>query len=180
MQSRYCKIHRVEWFIKINTLCAFSDLCEKVYIINHLSHVFARLNNGSDFYESEYIMSNYRTMAIRQRKWMLILLVLSAILAGILPQKHFFLGLLLGIGISFYNLWLLQRKTNLLGESAERDGSRKGIGTISRLAAAALGVLIAIRYDLSVVGFIIGLMTAYPIMVIDFIWFNRNDDSKEG
>src|SRR5690625_884065 len=97
-------------------------------------------------------MSNYRTMAIRQRKWMLILIALFAIGAGVMPNKHFFLGLLLGAGISFYNLWLLQRRTNLLGESAERDGSRKGIGTISRLAAAALGVLIAMRYDLSIIG----------------------------
>jgi len=118
-------------------------------------------------------MSNYRAMASRQRKWMLILLALCAVGAGIMPDKHFFLGLLLGTSISFYNLWLLQRKTDLLGESAERDGSRKGIGTISRLAAAALGVLIAIRYDLSIIGFIIGLMTAYPVMMIDFIWFNR-------
>lgn len=118
-------------------------------------------------------MSNYRTMAIRQRKWMLILLALCIVGVGVMPYKHFFLGLLLGTGISFYNLWLLQRKTNLLGESAEREGKRKGIGTISRLAAAALGVLIAIRYDLSIIGFIIGLMTAYPVIMIDFIWFNR-------
>ncbi len=123
--------------------------------------------------ESEYIMSNYRTMAIRQRKWMLILLALFIVGAIILPNKHFFLALVLGTGISFYNLWLLQRKTNLLGEAAEREGSRKGIGTISRLAAAALGVLIALRYDLSITGFIIGLMTAYPVIMIDFIWFNR-------
>ncbi|MBO1004255.1 ATP synthase subunit I [Pseudogracilibacillus auburnensis] len=118
-------------------------------------------------------MSNYRSMANRQRKWMLIIIAIVAIGVGVLPNKHFFLGLLLGTGISFYNLWLLQRKTNLLGESAERSGKRKGIGTISRLAAAALGVLVAIRYDLSIVGFIIGLMTAYPVIMIDFIWFNR-------
>src|SRR5699024_738963 len=118
-------------------------------------------------------MSNYRTMAIRQRKWMIILLALIAVLTGIMPNKHFFLGLLLGTGISFYNLWLLQRKTNLLGESAEHTGKRKGIGTISRLAAAALGALLAIRYDLSIIGFVIGLMTSYPVIMIDFIWFNR-------
>lgn len=118
-------------------------------------------------------MSDYRTMAKRQRKWMLIILALIAICAGVTPFKPFFLGLLLGAIISFYNLWLLQRRTDLLGESAERYGKRKGIGTISRLAAAALGVLIAIRYDLSIVGFIIGLMIAYPVIMIDFILFNR-------
>lgn len=118
-------------------------------------------------------MSNYRSMAIRQRKWMLILLAIFAIGAGVLPYKHFFLGLLLGTTVSFYNLWLLQRKTDILADSAEKYGKRKGIGTISRLAAAALGVLIAIRYDLSIIGFIIGLMTAYPVIMIDFILFNR-------
>src|SRR5690625_2248438 len=100
-------------------------------------------------------MSNYRTMAIRQRKWMFILLLLAAIEAAVLPFKQFFLGLLLGIAISFYNLWLLQRKTDILADSAEKYGKRKGIGTISRLASAALGVLIAIRYDLNIVSFII-------------------------
>lgn len=118
-------------------------------------------------------MLNYRLMANRQRKWMLILLALSAVGAAVLPNKQFFLGLLIGVVVSFYNLWLLQRRTNLLAESAEKTGKRRGIGTISRLAAAALGVLVAIRYDLSVVGFIIGLMTAYPVIIIDFLLFNR-------
>jgi len=114
-------------------------------------------------------MSNYKLMAIRQRKWMLLILIASA--AGTLtPYSKFFLGLLLGIIISFYNLWLLQRKTNLLGEAAEREGKRIGIGTISRLASAALGVLIAIKYDLDIIGFIIGLMTSYVVIIVDFIF----------
>ena len=114
-------------------------------------------------------MSNYRTMAKRQRKWMLLLLAIVIILSLTLPYKHFFQGMLIGV-ISFYNLWLLQRKTDILGEAAERDGSRKGIGTVSRLAAAALGALIAIRYDFSIIGFIIGLMAAYPVIMIDYLF----------
>src|SRR5699024_6094420 len=39
-------------------------------------------------------------------------------------------------------------------------------------------VLLAIRFDVSIVGFIIGLMIAYPIIIIDFILFNRK--SKRG
>lgn len=118
-------------------------------------------------------MSNYETMAKRQRKWMLIIVALIAVLAAVLPNKPFFYGLLLGSVVSFYNLWLLQRRTNLLGESAAKDGKRRGIGTISRLAAAALGVLLAIRYDLSVVGFIVGLMIAYPVIMIDFVMSSK-------
>ena len=119
--------------------------------------------------ESEYTMTDYRAMVNRQRKWMLILLVLIAIGVLLLPYKTFFLGLLLGAVISFYNLWLLQRKIDIAGEAAAREGKRKGIGTISRLAAAALGVLIAIRFDLHIVAFIIGLMTAYPVIIIQYL-----------
>jgi len=119
--------------------------------------------------ESEYTMTDYRAMVNRQRIWMLILLVLIAIGVLLLPYKTFFLGLLLGAVISFYNLWLLQRKIDIAGEAAAREGKRKGIGTISRLAAAALGVLIAIRFDLHIVAFIIGLMTAYPVIIIQYL-----------
>ena len=125
-------------------------------------------------------MSNYRNMAKRQRKWMLFLLAFIIILSATMPNKQFFLGMLVGGIIGFYNLWLLQRKTNILGETAEREGKRTGLGTISRLASAALGALIAIRYDLSIIGYIIGLMAIYPVIMIDFIWFNRNNTSKEG
>lgn len=111
---------------------------------------------------------------------MLFLLALLIILSILMPYEHFFQGMLLGVAISFYNLWLLQRKTDLLGEAAQKDGSKKGIGTISRLAAAALGALIAIRYDFSIIGYIIGLMAVYPVIMIDFILFNRNNESKEG
>jgi|SRR5699024_1503601 len=119
------------------------------------------------------MMSDYREMAKRQRKWMYVIIVMIAIGSFVLPYEYFFYGLLLGAAISFYNLWLLQRRTELLGDSAEKYGKRKGVGTASRLAAAALGVLLAIRFDVSIVGFIIGLMIAYPIIIIDFILFNR-------
>src|SRR5699024_10589052 len=117
-------------------------------------------------------MSEYRKMAKRQRIWMLYILVFFIVLAIIMPQQNLFTGITLGVAVSFYNLWLLQRKANLQGEVAAREGKRKGIGMISRFAAAALGALIAIRLDWSIVGYIIGLMTAYPVIMIDFLWFN--------
>lgn len=118
-------------------------------------------------------MSNYQNMAVRQRKWFLYVIAIVAIITIVIPDKHFFLGLLLGAAVGFYNLWLLQRRTQLLGESAEKSGKRTGVGTISRLAMAALGTLLAVRYDLSIPGFIIGLVLVYPIIMIDFLLFNR-------
>lgn len=118
-------------------------------------------------------MTEYQEMAKRQRVWMLFILVFFIVLAMMMPQKALFIGLVLGGIISFYNLWLLQRKTNVQGEAAASIGKRKGLGMISRFAAAALGALLALRMELSLVGYIIGLMTAYPVIVIDYLWFNR-------
>src|SRR5699024_7377589 len=118
-------------------------------------------------------MSNYQNMAVRQRKWFLYVIAIVSIITVVIPDKRFFLGLLLGTIVGFYNLWLLQRRTRLLGESAARRGKRTGIGTSSRLAMAAVGTLIAIRYDLSIPGFVIGLMLVYPIIMVDFLLFNK-------
>lgn len=118
-------------------------------------------------------MSNYQNMASRQRKWFLYLIAGIAIVTIAIPNKYFFLGLLIGTVVSFYNLWLLQRRTNLLGESAARDGKRTGLGTMSRLAMVALGTLITIHYDASLIGFIIGVLLVYPVIITDFLLFNR-------
>lgn len=118
-------------------------------------------------------MSNYKTMAKRQRRWMLIIIGLIMVLTLFMPNKHFPQGILLGSAVSYYNLWILQRRANVFGKSAAKSGQRKGLRTASRFAAAALGAMIAIRYDLSVVGFMIGLIISYPVIVIDFILSNR-------
>ncbi len=123
--------------------------------------------------ERGHHMSEYRIMASRQRKWMYIFIGFTVVLAVFLPEKQFILGLLVGLIIGFYNLWLLQRKANMQGEEAARTGKRKGVGTISRLASAALGTLLVLQYDWSIVSFIIGLMAVYPVIMLDYIWFNR-------
>src|SRR5690625_4835760 len=114
-------------------------------------------------------MSNYQTMARRQRIWMSLIIALVVILTLTTQNKQFFQGLLLGCGVSYYNLWLLQQRTNLIGEVATKGGKRRGTGTILRLAIVALGALLAIRFELSILGFIIGLMITYPVIVIDFL-----------
>lgn len=118
-------------------------------------------------------MSDYLRMTKRQKIWLIIILLISVLLALVMPKKHLFSGIALGVTVSLYNLWILQRKAQAQGEAAERDGSRKGTGVISRFAAAALGTLLTIQLEWSIVGYIIGLMTVYPVIMIDFIWFNR-------
>ncbi|MFD1362028.1 ATP synthase subunit I [Lentibacillus salinarum] len=115
-------------------------------------------------------MSNYRSMANRQRQWMFYLLALFVLGAGFTPYQQIFLGLLLGGAVSFYNLWLLQRKIDAFAESVEKRQSATGLGTLSRMAAAVLAVLVALQFEeyFDMVSVLVGLMTSYLVIMIDF------------
>lgn len=129
-------------------------------------------------------MFNFDNMIIRQRKWMLYWLAILVLCAGFLPYTRIFLGLILGSSISLYNLWLLQYKSDKFGKTvAAGQKPRTGLGTFTRMAAAVLAVLIAMRFDeyFHLYAVIIGIVSSYVIMMIDFILYQiiiRN--SKEG
>lgn len=111
-------------------------------------------------------------MIVRQRKWMLYLLAAFVLGAGFTPYVHIFMSLLLGGAVSFYNLWLLQRKINVFGKSVAESKSVSGIGTFSRLAAVALTVLIALRFEekFHIIAVTIGLATSYFIIMFGFLF----------
>jgi ATP synthase protein I len=111
---------------------------------------------------------------------MLYLLSLLVLGAGFTPYPRIFLGLLLGSAISFYNLWLLQRKTKKFAIAAAEQGSVLGIGTFSRLAAAGLAVLIALRFEehFHIIAVVVGLGTSYIIIMLDYFIFNMREDLK--
>lgn len=115
-------------------------------------------------------MLNYDSAVTSQRKWMLYLLAILFLGAGFTPYPRIFLGLILGSTVSFYNMWLLQRKVQALGKAVANNTKMSGIGTISRVAASVLVVLIALQYEeiFHFYSVVIGLTTSYFIMMIDF------------
>src|SRR5699024_1365022 len=115
-------------------------------------------------------MSNYKRMTIRQRKWMIYLLAILVLGIGFTPYTQVFSGLLLGAVASFYNLWLLQKKIADFTEAIVKK-QRSGIGTISRFATAALAIMIAIYFEehFHLLAVVIGLMTSYVIVMLDFL-----------
>jgi ATP synthase protein I len=121
-------------------------------------------------------MSDYMKMVNRQRKWMFYLLALFFLGWGFTPYQDIFLGLILGSSISFFNLWLLQRKVNQVGQAAAHNVTARALGTFSRLAGAALAVVIALRYPqyFQVIAVVIGLMTIYIVIMIDFILHQKD------
>ncbi|MEC5424466.1 ATP synthase subunit I [Virgibacillus sp. C22-A2] len=122
-------------------------------------------------------MSQYENMIARQRKWMYYLLAILILGAGFTPYPRIFLGLLMGSAVSFYNLYLLQKKIVDFTDAVAQKRSPRGLGTVSRFAAAALVVIIAIRYEenFHIIAVLIGLMTSYLVIMIDFALFRNRD-----
>lgn len=122
-------------------------------------------------------MLDYNVMIARQRKWMLCLLAILVIGTIFLPYPRIFLGLLLGAIVSFYNLWLLQKKIVDFTEAVANKSSSRGIGMVSRFAAAVLAVIVALRFEeyFHIIAVLIGLMTSYLVIMIDSIVFRNKD-----
>lgn len=122
-------------------------------------------------------MLDYNVMIARQRKWMLYLLAILVIGAIFLPYPRIFLGLLLGVIVSFYNLWLLQKKIVDFTEAVANKSSTRGIGMASRFAAAVLAIIVALRFEeyFHIIAVLIGLMTSYIVIMIDSIVFKSED-----
>ncbi len=126
-------------------------------------------------------MTDYKKMVLRQRKWMLYLLAVLFLGWGFTPYQDVFLGLILGTSIGFFNLWLLQRKINQVGHAAAKQVRAGALGTFSRLAGAALAVVIALRYPqyFHMIAVVIGLMTIYIVIMIDFILHHKDSNPRK-
>lgn len=122
-------------------------------------------------------MNQYNKMITRQRKWMFCLLALIVLGWVVTPYPRIFLGLLLGTAASFCNLWIMQRKIDRFGEKVAKERRASGIGTFTRFAIVALTVLIAMRFEehIHLMSVIIGLMTTYVVIMIDFGLFRNQE-----
>ncbi|MCP3027579.1 ATP synthase subunit I [Halobacillus sp. A5] len=122
-------------------------------------------------------MEEYQQMTARQRKWMFYLLAILVLGWGVTPWQPVFLGLLLGSIISFYNLWLMQKKIKKFGEPSTKDKPQRGLGTITRMATAALAVVVTLQFEehFHLISVVLGLMTAYFVILIDYL-FNKATD----
>lgn len=126
-------------------------------------------------------MSNIRKTVFRQKLWMVGILVLVIGSAAISKDRYYTLGLLIGTTISYVILLLLHRKTIQLAEASGTDGFKRGFGSFTRLILAVLGAYIVVRNDLSIGAYIIGVCIVYPMLLLDYLLFNRkNDGVKEG
>ncbi|NUK29937.1 ATP synthase subunit I [Parageobacillus sp. VR-IP] len=116
-------------------------------------------------------MEKFQQMFLRQLKYILYLLSLYTLGWGFTAYKTFFLSLILGTVISIFMLWSLTRKIDKLGQAVLERKKVRTIGTLSRLALAALAAAVALEYPqyFAIVPVVLGLMTSYIVIIIDFL-----------
>ncbi|AIM16410.1 ATP synthase I [Bacillus sp. X1(2014)] len=115
-------------------------------------------------------MPDLQAMFTRQRKWMFFLLSFYVLGWGFTAYQPIFLGLIFGTSLSFFNLWLMVRKTEQFSVNVLKGKKVRSLGSFSRMAIGALAVIVALRYpeQFHLISVVIGLMTSYIVIMIDF------------
>ncbi|MDZ5471809.1 ATP synthase subunit I [Bacillus sp. 31A1R] len=115
-------------------------------------------------------MPEITAIYLRQRKYIFFLLSIYVLGWGFTTYKTIFLGLILGTSLSLFNLWLLARRTDKFGEAVAKGEKVRSLGMMSRMATAVLSVMLALEYPdkLHLYSVILGLMTSYIVIMIDF------------
>lgn len=119
-------------------------------------------------------MYNLENMFRRQKKTLIFLIFIFAIFAIVTPFKLEFRGLFLGTIASFFNLWIMVKKTVGFQKMVVEGGQKvHSIGFVERLISTALvaGVAVVFPDYLSVYFVLMGLVAMYVVIIIDFAIF---------
>lgn len=106
----------------------------------------------------------------RIRKYLYYLLALFVLGWGFTYYQTVFLGLILGTSLSFFNLRMLMKRTNRFGEAVAEGRKMRSFGMLTRMAIAVIGIAVVLWYPeyFHLVGFIVGLMIPYILIIFDF------------
>lgn len=106
----------------------------------------------------------------RQSKYMVYLMAVFVLGWGFTNYQTVFGGLLLGTSLSLYNLWLVNQKMKKFDQAITEGRKVKSLGTMTRFASAGLAVIVALEYpeQFHLISVVLGLMTAYLVIIIDF------------
>lgn len=117
-------------------------------------------------------MPEFIEMYNRQRKWILYLLSIYVLGWGFTAHQSVFLGLILGTVFSFIILQLLVRRMKRFDKAVDQGKKVRSLGSLSRLAVAAIAILIALRWPdyFQTVSVVLGLMTTYIVIMIDYLF----------
>ena len=106
----------------------------------------------------------------RHCKYILYLLSIYVLGWGFTSYKAIFMGLILGTSVSLFNHWHLKRKTTQVSDAVTLGKKTYFTGTLVRMGAVILAVYISMENPdvFHFVSVIIGVVTAYAVIMIDF------------
>ncbi len=115
-------------------------------------------------------MQELDKMFHRQRKYMVYLLGIYVLGVILTTYDKIFQGLILGTIFSLFIFWSMVQKNKKFSEAVAAGKKARSLGSVTRMAAAALATVIAVRYpkEFSVVSMVLGLMTVYFVIMIDY------------
>lgn len=115
-------------------------------------------------------MPELQQLFYRHCKYILYLLSIYFLGWGFTDYKTIFMGLILGTSVSLYNHWHLMRRTVRLGQAVTEGKKVYSMGTLMRMAAVIVAVYVAMKFPdvFHLISVIIGIMTAYAVIMIDF------------
>jgi len=113
----------------------------------------------------------FKEMYNRERQWMFYLLAAYVLGWGFTPYKAIFLGLILGTTFSFFNLIQLVRRMKKFDKAVSQGKKVRSLGTLNRMAMAAIAVIIAIKlpHYFNIISVALGLMTTYIVIMINYL-----------
>jgi len=116
-------------------------------------------------------MPELQQLFYRHCKYIFNLLAIYVLGWGFTDYKSIFMGLILGTSVSLFNHWYLVKKTTRFGEAFSSGKKVYSLGTLVRMATVILAVYIAMKYPeiFHLVSVILGVMTAYAVVMIDFV-----------
>ena len=115
-------------------------------------------------------MQELDKMFYKQRKYMLYLLGIYVLGVILTTYDRIFQGLILGTIFSLFIFWSMVQKNKKFSEAVAAGKKARSLGSATRMAAAALATVIAVRYpeEFSVASMVLGLMTVYFVIMIDY------------
>ncbi|WP_042351018.1 ATP synthase subunit I [Bacillus massiliigorillae] len=114
-------------------------------------------------------------------KYLLYIMALFVLGWGFTDYKTVFAGLILGMVVGLFNVWLLAKRTMKIGQAAVEGKKAKSVGSISRYASAILATMIALEFPehFSIIGTVLGLVTTTVVVIIVFIIQKYNVNNEE-
>ncbi|MGY3311902.1 ATP synthase protein I [Peribacillus simplex] len=119
-------------------------------------------------------MLELEKMFNRQLKYMLYLMGIYVLGVGFTPYDSVFQGLLLGTAFSLFIFWSMVKKNKKFSQEVAEGKKTRSLGSLTRMSVAGLAAIIALRYpyEFQVVCVVVGLMTVYFVIMIDYFMQN--------